>query len=438
MTEFEFIDRLRGLFGGIGNGRIVGIGDDCAVIPLSALGDRGGGIPGDPTVGDGPAGDGPIGNGAASESGYVGGESVGKESAGDRAADGGEWAAVVTTDMLVEGVHFLRHATSARELGRKSLAVNLSDIAAMGARPVASFLSVALPGDCRGEWAEEFAAGYAEMSERHGVKPAGGDTASSLGPVVVSVTVIGCAPVGNLKYRSAARVGDVIAVAGELGASAAGLEEILSRESGVGSQEAQVDAISSCEQGMKHVAEQGRELGSRPPLGAAACVRADARDGVVRPTNPSSPVSEFVAIHNNPTPQVAEGQWFGGQGEVGAMMDLSDGLAGDLEHILRASAVGARVDVEAIPVAKLPYGTASTPVQGPLRVALGQAVAGGEDYKLLLTCRAEAWERLKSDFRARFGGELYAIGRIVGGEPRIEWLERGNPVAPDWHGFRHF
>ncbi len=96
------------------------------------------------------------------------------------------------------------------------------------------------------------------------------------------------------------------------------------------------------------------------------------------------------------------------------------------------------MDVEAIPVAKLPCGIASTPVWGPLRVTLGQAVAGGEDYKLLLTCRAEGWERLKSDFRARFGGELYAIGRIVGGEPRIEWLERGNPVAPDWHGFRHF
>jgi thiamine-monophosphate kinase len=311
LGEFQFIEAIRRAFAGVGEGGIVGIGDDCAVLPT-----------------------------------------------------GGDEALVVTTDMLVEGVHFLRHATSARELGAKSLAVNLSDIAAMGARPVASLLSIALPAECRGERAQEFMEGYREMSLLHGVALVGGDTTASRAGIAINVVAIGRAAPERLKYRSGARVGDIVVVNGVLGESAAGLRDILAG-------------------------------------------RLD---------------TPHAHIHRNPTPQVSEGEWLGGRAEVHSMLDLSDGLASDLGHILRASGVGASVELGAIP----------TPV------SIEDAVTGGEDYKLLFTVAPESFASIAADYLARFGEPLYPVGRITDAPPEIVWLEYGQPVEKDWHGFVHF
>lgn len=311
MGEFEFIETLRRMFEGVGDSGITGIGDDCAVLPI-----------------------------------------------------GGGEAFTVTTDMLVEEVHFLRASGSARELGVKSLAVNLSDIAAMGARPVASFLSIALPPECRGEWATEFMSGYLELSVRHNVRLAGGDTTASLDRITINVNVIGRAPLDRLKYRSGARDGDVVVVGGSLGESAAGLHDIL----------------------------DGR------------------------------PDTALAHIHRNPVPQVAEGEWLGGRAEVHSMIDLSDGLASDLVHILKASGVAAEIDLDSIP----------TPVSIEL------AVTGGEDYKLLLTVAPAEYARLAVEYRAKFGTTLYPIGRITSGPPEIVWLENNAPVQNSWRGFVHF
>jgi thiamine-monophosphate kinase len=311
MGEFEFIENIRRAFEGVGDGGFTGIGDDCAVLP----------------IGDGEA-------------------------------------FVVTTDMLIEGVHFLREATSARELGAKSLAVNLSDVAAMGARPVASFLSIALPTECRGEWADEFMEGYRELSALHDVRLAGGDTTSSLSGVAINVTAIGRAPLANLKYRSGAQAGDIVVVGGSLGESAAGLADILA---------GQFD-------------------------------------------------TDLAHIHRNPTPQVEEGQWLGTRPEVHSMIDLSDGLASDLVHILRASKVGAEIELTAIPTT----------------VSIEQAVTGGEDYKLLFTVAPNEYGRLAEDYITRFGTQLYPIGRTASGTPEIRWLENGTPVTKNWRGFVHF
>lgn len=311
MTEFGFIDMLRENFAGIGDQRIVGIGDDCAVMPLSQT------------------------------------ESL-----------------VITTDMLNEEVHFLREATSARELGAKSLAVNLSDIAAMGAAPVASFLSIALPKACRGEWIGEFMEGYREISARYGVKLAGGDTTASKNGVIINVGVIGRARNSHLKYRSGAKPGDIIVVNGMLGESAAGLNDIF---------EDNID-------------------------------------------------TDRAAVHRNPVPQVQEGIWLGGRREVRSMIDLSDGMASDLQHILEASGVGAEVDI------------ASVPTLYPLEWAL----AGGEDYKLLFTVASKGFAGLKEDYYKQFGAELYPVGVITKGESRIVWTEEGRPADMDIKGFVHF
>lgn len=312
MTEFGFIDQIRRLFAALPTQGFEGIGDDCAVLPLG------------------------------------GGESL-----------------VFTTDLLTEGVHFLRHATTARELGGKALAVNLSDVAAMGARPVATLLSIALPRDAADEWAVEFMEGYRALSERYATALVGGDTTRSESGITINVTAIGRAADTCLKRRRDARPGDTVFVAGELGASGSGLQDLLA---------GRLDT----------------------PLASA---------------------------HRNPLPQVDEGIWLGGRPEVHAMMDLSDGLASDLVHILDLSHTGAELFLERIPVA----------AGSDLRTA----ACGGEDYKLLLTADAPASERLAAEFRTRFGSPLYPIGRITAGEG-ITWLQEGSPVPLDWHGFTHY
>lgn len=311
MTEFGFIDHIRRRFADLPDQGFEGIGDDCAVLPL-----------------------------------------------------GGE-ALVFTSDLLTEGVHFLRHATSARELGGKSLAVNLSDVAAMGARPVATLLSIALPPDASGVWAEEFMEGYRELSARFGTPLVGGDTTRSESGVTINVTAIGRSPLTHLKRRRDARPGDALFVAGELGASGAGLRDLLAG-------------------------------------------------------HPDTPPAR---IHRNPQPQVDEGIWLGGRPEVHAMMDLSDGLASDLRHILDESDCGAEVELERIPVAA--------------GADLRTAACGGEDYKLLFTAAPTATRQLEEEFLARFGTPLHRIGRITE-RAGLTWLQAGSPVQLDWQGFTHY
>lgn len=317
MTEFGFIDRIRTLFAALPDNGFEGIGDDCAVLPVG------------------------------------------------RGADGEEEVLLFTADLLTEGVHFLRHATPARELGRKALAVNLSDIAAMGGRPVATLLSIALPRDAAGTWAEEFMEGYRELSARYATALVGGDTTRSESGITVNVTAIGRAPAAHVKRRSDARPDDVIFAGGELGASGAGLRDILAG----------------------------------------------------RPDTP------LAAAHRNPEPQVAEGLWLGARSEVHAMMDLSDGLASDLGHILERSAVGAEIDLERIPVA----------AGSDLRTA----ACGGEDYRLLFTAAPDDAEGLAAAFRARFGRPIHPIGRITAGRGLV-WMRGGRLEPLDWHGFTHY
>lgn len=312
MTEFGLIDQIRRRFADLLPDGFEGIGDDCAVLSLT------------------------------------GGDSL-----------------LFTADLLTEGVHFLRHATTARELGHKALAVNLSDIAAMGGRPVATLLSMALPGDVGQAWAEGFMEGYRGLSERYGVALVGGDTTRSASGITINVTAIGRAPAECIKRRSGARSGDRIFVSGALGASGAGLGDLLAGH-----------------------------LDTR-----------------------------LAALHRTPEPQVAEGTWLGQRADVHAMMDLSDGLASDLPHILECSGAGAEVDLGAIPVA----------AGSDLRTA----ACGGEDYKLLFTADAATSAPLCADFLARFGTPLHPIGRIVAGEG-LTWLRDGVPVTLDWRGFEHF
>lgn len=277
--------------------------------------------------------------------------------------DMGEDALVMTTDMLLEDVHFLRGASSAEEVGRKSLMVNLSDVAAMGAKPVATLLSIALTESAQGEWAERFMCGYYEASREAGVALVGGDTTASRDKVAINVVAIGRAPKGCIKRRSAAKVGDIIAVTGKLGASSKGLVDIMFGDM-------------------------------------------------------DTPAARH---HRIAQARIAEGEWLGRRKEVGAMMDISDGIASDIKHIMELSKVGAEIELKAIPT----------------DYDIRYATTGGEDYELLLTVAEEAFESLSEEFFTATGTRLTAIGRITDtGE--LRWMEDGNPSEIELKGFTHF
>lgn len=273
---------------------------------------------------------------------------------------------LVSTDMLIDGVHFLISDVDPHSLGWKSAAVNISDIAAMGGRPTGSFLSVALPKGISDDFVKSFMEGYKELSDRYGCPLLGGDTTSSLDRLCISVTVLGECPVGAGVRRDSARAGDLICVTGALGDSAAGLRCIL--------------------------------------------------EGCARGTNENS----LIHRHYHPLPRVTEGIALAAAG-AHAMMDISDGIASDLRHILKASGVGARVDCASLPLSAELLAACSQHSWDPVALAL----EGGEDYELLFTIDPAAERALDVPH--------HVIGAIVS-EPGIEWV--GSET--DHMGYRHF
>jgi thiamine-monophosphate kinase len=289
---------------------------------------------------------------------------------------------VATTDLLIEDVHFRRRYTEPADIGWKSLAVNLSDIAAMGARSLWALVALACPADTTMEEIEAFYEGALALGSEHGVTIVGGDTSASPTGWFVTVTVLGetsHAP----RLRSGARPGDVVAVTGPLGRAAAGL---------------------------------------------AVLERAKAPAGV-----PSDALAQVTAAHLRPRPRVAEGRWLGAADGVTAMIDLSDGLATDLGHVTEESGVGARAELGRLPIDDSTLAVARALRTDPVVWATG----GGEDYELLLTCTPSALPRLETELERATGTRLIAIGEIVAGEGLTFVDAHGRPRAAA-SGFEHF
>lgn len=279
---------------------------------------------------------------------------------------------LLTTDLLVEDIHFLRHETRPEQVGHRAAAVNLSDLAAMGARPVATLLSIALPNDVSAEWAEGFIEGYKAISDRYGVALIGGDTTSAPTHIAINVVAIGSAPVGRAVLRSGARVGDSIFVSGPLGDSGAGLRAILEH------------------------------------------------------TERTEAVERLIAQHLCPEPHIAQGMALASSGGAHAMMDISDGLASDLRHILRSSGVAAEVDFALLPLSA-ELQEVATAKGWDMR---SLAVSAGEDFVLLVVGDDNLPDRVPYP--------LHRIGRIIEGKPTIVWLDNGKPTNYDKIGFTHF
>ncbi|MCZ6635637.1 MAG: thiamine-phosphate kinase [bacterium] len=292
-----------------------------------------------------------------------------------------EWVRLVTTDMMVESIHFTQTA-GPEGLGYKLLAVNLSDVAAMGGTPTDAVVSVSVPADLDAGYLERVYNGLFACAEQFGVVIAGGDTTKSPGPLVLNLTLSGKMLRDRVCYRSGARPGDRVYVSGSLGDSGAGL------------------------------------------VLADASVSMDNVD-----------LQFLIRRHHRPEPRVALGAALAKSGAVTAMMDVSDGVASDLRHICRASQVNAVIREASVPLS----GSYRTFCEATRRRVLDLALSGGEDYELLFTVdpdRVDAVERLgaSTDFPL-----VSEIGQIEEGQAEL-FLEdeNGRRAVLTAKGFDHF
>ena len=375
MGEFEFIDSIRKQFS-VPEG-FTGIGDDCAIIP------RGDGL-----------------------------------------------ETLVTKDMLVEGVHFLLDRISAYDLGWKSAAVNISDIAAMGGTPVASFLSLALPSAliADGPWLNEFIRGYRDLSTRFSCPLLGGDTTSSPDGLCIDVTVLGSAPAGHSVKRSGALDGDLVCVSGFIGDSGAGLKLLLG-------------AAPSAPQACAGVADGGSAgacdedsvgVGNGDSAGVNDCESVDVDGGGFAGFDDGGSAGAYlIGKHCRPVPRVEAGLALASISGVHSMMDISDGIASDLRHILRASGLSALVECASLPFSKELLAVSKLHDWDPLELAL----TSGEDYELLFTISPKSLGQVEQALKV-CGCHCYIIGKCFSGaEPgHIEW----SGTNRDFRGFRHF
>lgn len=288
---------------------------------------------------------------------------------------------VITTDSLIEDIHFRLDWTNWRDLGHKALAVNLSDVAAMGARPRLAVISLGLTGREPVAGMLDLYRGLGTLAARHGLVVAGGDIVASPDRLGIHVTVIGESwpeSGGQLLTRDAARPGDLLAVTGPLGLSAAGLSLLLA---------------------------------SSPPTSAQVAV-AHAESSSTRDSRLAT--HDYFTAHHRPEPRIEYGRALIDAG-VRAAMDLSDGLWGDLTKICERSRVAARVDASALPVPD------DLKAQFPDRW-LKFATRGGEDYELLFAGTAAALARLHDLCAERGLPAPTIIGEVLPtspGEPAI-------------------
>ena len=263
---------------------------------------------------------------------------------------------VITTDALVEGIDFTKEAMSAQDAGHRALAANLSDLAAMGARPVLATIALGFPPGTDPDWLLACYDGIAALARRTKCAIAGGDITRAPS-IVLSIAAVGEVRASNCKTRSGARPGDVLVSTGRLGASRAGLLVAL----------------------------------DRPDLAADPAF------------------ADVLAAFRRPEPRLREGRWLAASRHVHALMDCSDGLSTDVSRMCVASRCAAVV--ETVPVDEGARRVAARTGDDPERYALD----GGEDFELLAAVDKRAFVHVARRFRERFAKDLVKIGTITEG-----------------------
>jgi thiamine-monophosphate kinase len=288
----------------------------------------------------------------------------------------------ISTDVLVEGVHFPENA-DAGLVAKKALAVNLSDLAAMAANPFCFTLGLILP-DASEKWLSKFSLALGKMAKEYGIALVGGDV--SQGPLTIAIQVHGTSRFGESLRRDKAKVGDIIYVTGTLGAAAAGL---------------------LCVGGPSHIGDSFKLIDDHPPR--------NCRDFLVKAYYEPKPRINFALRCKE---------------YINSAIDISDGLQGDLSHILRASKVGARVEIGRIPVSKEASSCLTT--ENLYRAAL----YGGDDYELCVTVPPENCAKFEQE-ALRSGTRITRIGEIIkGSELQLVSVSETNFLVD--HPYLHF
>jgi thiamine-monophosphate kinase len=287
---------------------------------------------------------------------------------------------VLTTDGVIAGVHYFPD-DKPDNIGRKALRMNLSDLAAKGAAPLGFLLSLALPAGIDEAWVAAFAAGLGEDAERYGCPLLGGDTDHTPGPTSVSIAAFGAVPHGKMVRRSTAKAGDVVVVTGTIGDAALGV--LLRRD---------------------------ESLAKRWRLSEAMIAHLKQRYLLPEPRNALA-----KAVLDNAT----------------AAMDVSDGLAGDVAKLCRASGVAAEIDV-----ARVPLSDAVRSAVGAEPAILETALSGGDDYEIIATLKPEKREAFRAAAHAA-GVAVTEIGRITAGEG-ARFIRDGKALSFAQPSYSHF
>lgn len=293
---------------------------------------------------------------------------------------------ILTNDMLVEGIDFdfARGATH-RQVGYKALAVNLSDVAAMGGRPRAFIIGLAIPGSTSVQAAEDLYRGMLTLARQERIDLVGGDTSASRKGLVISVSVLGEVEEGHALTRSGARVGDRIYVSGTLGDSRAGLELLKKRRNHRAGKRSRMEAV-------------------------------------------------LIRRHLYPPARIELGRLLGRRRWATGMIDLSDGLASDLRHLCSGSRVGAQLELNRLPVSQALGTYADRNLKSPADYAL----RGGEDFELLFTVPMARTKMVESA-AAKLGLPITSIGSIVPRNRRIILIRKdGREMPLTLRGYEHF
>jgi len=288
---------------------------------------------------------------------------------------------ILTTDLLIEDVHFIMDQINPVDLGKKSMAVNVSDIAAMGGSPLHSLVSIAVPQSVPFAVLQDIYQGMKDVCRSYRFNILGGDTSASRDRLMINVALIGEVPQKEILYRNGAKKGDRIYVTGSLGDSAAGLK-ILKGE-----------------------------------------IKA-----------PGGNKDYFLEAHHLPRPEINIGRRIARSGLANAMIDISDGLVADLGHICQASGLGARIYKESIPLSEELKKLSAVSDFDAYELAL----YGGEDYKLLFTAPAAKASQLEELFKDGQNGHLYPIGEIIAGHEIRMIFEETREKVLTIKGYDHF
>jgi thiamine-monophosphate kinase len=288
---------------------------------------------------------------------------------------------LLTTDTQEEGVHFRRDWASAEDIGWRCLAVNVSDIAAMGGTPLGAVVALSLPAALDVAFVEALYDGMQAVAQRYACPVIGGNISQRADTLSVTITVAGQVPYGQSVYRAGAQVGDEIWVTGDLGAAKAGLE-VLSHPQAVAG------------------------------LHTAAVLQR----------------------YRRPQPRLYEAQYLRQQARLHSLLDISDGLSSDLRHICEASGVGAELEAAALPLSEDVRQIARALRVDPLLFALH----GGEDFELCLTAPSGSIGHIQDAFGERFSCPLVRVGTIQPGHGVQLRLPQGEVVSLQAQGYDHF